>query len=163
MTAEELARELGPETTGNAITKLERGHRAQVSPSMVVDLARAFGISPLALLFPLDEPDAEIVVLGMRGTVRSFGAWLLGEFPHADIVTQTFRQLVAADRAVGAAAEAEQQASATDRESARQRLEDEITLRGVLEAHLSRLHDALFSGEERGRLETDDGLDQTAP
>lgn len=146
MTAAELARELGPDVTGNAITKLERGHRAQISPDLVVDIARALGVSPLALLFPLDEPDSEIVVGGMRVPVRSLGQWLLG----GDVTTATFRQLVAADAAVRAAEVAEDSASGEEKLAARDRLNGERSLRALLENEL-RTHRERRSARDSGR------------
>ncbi|GAA1733063.1 helix-turn-helix transcriptional regulator [Microbacterium paludicola] len=152
LTAEDLARELAPDVTGNAIAKLENGHRAQVAPAMVADIARVLGVSPLALLFPLQDPDAVVVVNGMRSTVREMGQWLFG-LRDEDTVTETFRQLIASDRAL-ALAEARLRSASTDDARARMRQlvsderERQLFLLGVLESNRRILErDGLTDGE----------------
>lgn len=145
MTAEDLARELAPEMSANAVTKLENGHRAQLSPDLLADLARVLGVSPLALLFPLENPDAELVVTGMKTTPRELGNWLLGLGP-SDSVTETFRHLVLTEGQITETRVRIQSATGADLTQLQLELGDALALKELLEQKLA---------EARRRLKLD--------
>lgn len=85
MTAEQLAEAVGGGMTRTAVAKLENGHRVEVSTELLVQIAWALHVPPLALLFPLEEPNAVIELPEASGTSETLGYWIQGiSIPDAD-------------------------------------------------------------------------------
>lgn len=78
LTAEQLAERVDG-MTGNAVAKLENGHRKEVSTDLLVQLAWALQVPPMVLLFPLENPNGRIEI-GDRaaGTSEGLGHWFQG-------------------------------------------------------------------------------------
>ncbi|MFG2948153.1 helix-turn-helix domain-containing protein [Streptomyces adustus] len=80
MTAQALANrtaELGHPLDRSVIAKLEKGFRQTVTVADVLVLARALDVPPVALLFPLDEPQVELLpgeISSMWPALQWFGA-----------------------------------------------------------------------------------------
>jgi transcriptional regulator with XRE-family HTH domain len=88
MTAQALADrcgELGHPLDRSVIAKLEKGIRQTVTVADLLVLARALDLPPVALLFPLDEPGAEVLPGELRSVWSSL-QWFAAEapFPPAD-------------------------------------------------------------------------------
>ncbi|MBY6061602.1 helix-turn-helix domain-containing protein [Microbacterium esteraromaticum] len=81
LTAEQLADRVGGGMTRTGIAKLETGRRVEVSTELLVQLAWALQVPPMALLFPLESPSATMVVGEQIDTVEGFGGWLEGVTP----------------------------------------------------------------------------------
>ncbi|WP_217133815.1 helix-turn-helix domain-containing protein [Leucobacter chinensis] len=144
ITAEQLAEIVGDGMTRTAIAKLENGHRKEISTELLVKLARALNTPPLALLLPLQEPDAPFFKTEAGTyTISQFGNWALGierGESHAEVVqaaghvsyrvTSAFKQLIIDSNAVE---DARKDSDGTPQESAKsqaeiQRLEGSIKL-----------------------------------
>jgi transcriptional regulator with XRE-family HTH domain len=61
MSAEQLAARVGGGLTRAAVTKLENGYRVDLSSELLVEIAFALRIPPIALLLPLDDPQAVVI------------------------------------------------------------------------------------------------------
>lgn len=103
LTAEQLAERVDG-LTGNAVAKLENGHRREVSTELLVELAWALRVPPLVLLFPLEDESATLQISGDQLSMLTLGPWLQGlpvvdpDLPRATAlgngVNGQFRQLI---------------------------------------------------------------------
>lgn len=86
MTAQALANrtaELGHALDRSVIAKLEKGFRQTITIADLLVLARALDVPPVTLLFPLDEPEVELLPGEQRGVWPSL-LWLAGEAPYPE-------------------------------------------------------------------------------
>lgn len=77
MTADQLADRVDG-LTGNAVAKLENGYRKEVSTDLLVHLAWALQVPPMALLLPIENPRAEIRVGDEVSTLEALSSWIEG-------------------------------------------------------------------------------------
>lgn len=86
MTAQALANrtaELGHPLDRSVIAKLEKGLRQTITVADLLALARALDVPPVTLLFPLNEPEVELLPGERRGVWSSL-LWLTGEAPYPE-------------------------------------------------------------------------------
>lgn len=97
LTAKEIAARSAGALTENAIAKIENGHRLSISTDTLVALARAIGVPPTLLLFPLETPEAWLTLGSKRLSVEHVGAWLLADpyFAPGDSAFELMPQWVA--------------------------------------------------------------------
>lgn len=90
MTADQLAAKVDG-LTGNAVAKLENGHRKDLTTDLLVQIAWALQVPPMALLFPLEDPNGRITIGSQAsGTSETLGYWLQGlSVPGVEVTDAT--------------------------------------------------------------------------
>ncbi|WP_068492497.1 helix-turn-helix domain-containing protein [Pseudoclavibacter helvolus] len=77
LTAEQLAERI-PDMTRGGLAKIESGVRAVLPVDLVLDLAWALNVPPMALLLPIGERGARIDLAGSEVEVADTYAWATG-------------------------------------------------------------------------------------
>lgn len=79
MPASRLAARAGAGLTRAMIANIESGRRRDVGVTQLLAIAWALGITPIALILPIDDPDAPIIVDGSLRRASDLVKWIEGE------------------------------------------------------------------------------------